>query len=144
MIEASIADGRNGVMPAFGQALKEQEIKDVAYYVLSLSGFPADGLKLYGGRKVFASSCAACHGPDGKGNQVIGAPNLTDKIWLHGNSPDTVIETITKGRNSHMPSHKETLDQAKIHLLAAYVYSLSKEPEQLAQHTTSPATMPHK
>ena len=129
VIETSITEGRNGAMPAFGKQLSQDQIKDVAYYVLSLSGFPANGLQLYGGKKVFMNTCAACHGGDGKGNQMIGAPNLTDNIWLHGGSPETIMETITKGRNSHMPAHKTILDSAKIHLLTAYVYGLSNDAE---------------
>jgi cytochrome c oxidase cbb3-type subunit 3 len=72
--------------------------------------------------------CAACHGPEGKGNPQIGAPNLTDRIWLHGGSEKKVIETITMGRQSQMPAHKDLLGEAKGHLLAAYVYGLSVEP----------------
>ena len=124
-IKTSITEGRNGVMPPWGQALSGDDIKDVTYYVLSLSGFPADGLKIYSGRKIFMNTCAACHGADGKGNPAMGAPNLNDKVWLHGGSIAAVTETITKGRNSHMPAHKDLLDEAKINLLAGYVYGLS-------------------
>jgi cytochrome c oxidase cbb3-type subunit 3 len=126
-IRTTIAEGRNGMMPPWGQSLSSAEIKDVTYYVLSLSGFPATSLQIAGGQKVFATNCAACHGPEAKGNPAMGAPNLTDKVWLHGGSIADVTETITKGRNSHMPAHKDLLDEAKINLLAAYVYSLSQE-----------------
>jgi len=71
-------------------------------------------------------TCVACHGADGKGNQALGAPNLTDKTWLHGSDEPQVMETIAKGRSSHMPAHKELLSEAKIHLLTAYVLSLSQ------------------
>jgi cytochrome c oxidase cbb3-type subunit 3 len=131
-IKASITDGRNGVMPAWGQALSSQQIADVTYYVLSLSGSPATALQIENGSKVFATTCAACHGADAKGNPALGAPNLTDKVWLHGGSPAAVTETIIKGRMSHMPAHKDLLDEAKIHLLTAYVYSLSNKPAAAA------------
>jgi cytochrome c oxidase cbb3-type subunit 3 len=126
-IKASIMNGRNGVMPPLGQALGEGGVKEVANYVLSLSGASHDAALAAKGKAKFAL-CAACHGPDGKGNQAIGAPNLTDNIWLFGGSEKTVIETITRGRVSQMPAHKDFLGEAKVHLLAAYVYSLSLEP----------------
>ena len=80
------------------------------------------------GQRIAAQVCAACHGADGKGNPALGAPNLTDKIWLYGSSEQAIIEAITKGRNGVMPAHKEFLGEAKAHLLAAYVYGLSLEP----------------
>jgi cytochrome c oxidase cbb3-type subunit 3 len=134
-IKASITNGRNGVMPPMGGAVGgEDGAKDVANYVLSLSGRTHDELRASRGKGKFTSICAACHGPDGKGNQTLGAPNLTDEIWIYGGSEVTIIETITKGRGTNMvaagvsvmPAHKGVLDEAKIHLLAAYVYSLSQ------------------
>jgi cytochrome c oxidase cbb3-type subunit 3 len=124
-IEASITNGRNGVMPPFGEALKADDIKDVAHYVMSLSGGAADSIRVARGRETFANICAACHGAEGKGNPALGAPNLTDKIWLHGSGEARIIETVTSGRTSHMPAHKDLLGEAKIKLLAAYVLSLS-------------------
>lgn len=127
-IKASIMDGRNGVMPPLGQALGgEAAVKEMANYVLSLSGVPHDAALAAKAKDKFAM-CGACHGPEGKGNPQIGAPNLTDKIWLHGGAEKKVIETITAGRSSQMPAHKELLGEAKVHLLAAYVYGLSLEP----------------
>ena len=128
-IEASIADGRNGVMPAFGEALKAEDIKDVANYVMSLSGGAADSIRVARGHDTFMTICAACHGPEGKGNPALGAPNLTDRIWLHGGGEARIIETITGGRQSHMPAHEKTLGDAKVKLLAAYVLSLSASPQ---------------
>jgi cytochrome c oxidase cbb3-type subunit III len=125
-IEASITEGRNGMMPPFGPALGDEKVKNVAQYVRSLSGLTADPLRVAYGKETFQSTCIACHGADGKGNQQLGAPNLTDKTWLHGSDEAFVIETITKGRNSHMPAHKGLLSEAKIHLLTAYVLSLSQ------------------
>jgi len=125
-VKASITDGRNGVMPPFGPALGDEKVKNVAQYVRSLSGLTADPLRVAYGKETFQSTCLACHGADGKGNQQLGAPNLTDKTWLHGSDEAVVIETITKGRSSHMPAHKSLLSEAKIHLLTAYVLSLSQ------------------
>jgi cytochrome c oxidase cbb3-type subunit III len=128
-IATSIIQGRNGVMPPFGAALGESRVKDVAHYVMSLSGGTADSIRVAKGREVFAGTCAACHGPEGKGNPALGAPNLTDRIWLHGSGEVMISETITRGRNSQMPAHRELLTPAKIHLLTAYVYSLSVAPQ---------------
>ncbi len=124
-IETSIRDGRQGMMPSWIQALGEQGVKDAAHYVMSLSGLPNDSIRAARGKETFDKICSACHGPEGKGNIAMGAPNLTDKIWLHGGSEAQIIETISKGRTDRMPSHKDSLSPAKIHLLTAYVYSLS-------------------
>lgn len=125
-IQASITNGRAGVMPALGAALGVQGTKQVANYVLSLSGSKHDATLAAAGRDKFATYCAACHQADGKGTQAMGAPNLTDKVWLYGGSEATIIETITKGRNGHMPAQLDKLGAAKVHLLAAYVYGLSQ------------------
>jgi cytochrome c oxidase cbb3-type subunit 3 len=124
-IEQTITNGRNGVMPPWGPVLGAEGVKDVANYVLSLSGGAADSIRVARGRDIFAKTCVACHGPEAKGTPALGAPNLTDKTWLYGGGEPTVIETITNGRNGHMPTWKGILEPAKIHLLAAYVYSLS-------------------
>jgi len=123
-IKASILNGRNGIMPPLGSVLGEEETKDAVHYVLSLSGRTSDPARAARGKEKFAV-CAACHGADGKGNRQLGAPDLTDSIWLYGSSEATLIETIAKGRNNVMPAHKDFLGEAKVHLLAAYVYSLS-------------------
>ncbi len=127
-IEATIAEGRTGVMPPFGPVLGEQGVKDVAHYVLSLSGAAADSIRVARGKDLFAKNCAACHGAEAKGNPALGAPDLTDKIWLHGSGEAAIVETVAKGRTNQMPAHKELLSGAKIHLLTAYVYSLSAPP----------------
>ena len=135
MIKTSIANGRNGVMPPLGAAVGgEDGAKDVAHYVLSLSGRTHDELRAVRGKTKFSTICAGCHGPAGKGNQVVGAPNLTDDIWLYGSTEADIIHMVTNGEGtssssggtSAMPAHKDKLDEAKIHLLAAYVYSLSR------------------
>lgn len=125
VIKTTITEGRHGVMPPMGAAIGgDEDVKNVANYVLSLSGAAHDPIKAALGKPKFAA-CAACHGADGKGNQAIGAPNLTDKTWLYGGSIDTIMETINKGRNNQMPAHKDILTKGKIHLLAAYVWGLS-------------------
>jgi cytochrome c oxidase cbb3-type subunit 3 len=125
-IEQTIMNGRNGVMPAWESALGgEAGVADVAEYVMGLSGRNVDTAAAARGGEKFAMLCAACHGADGTGNQALGAPNLTDNIWLYGGSEKAVTETIANGRNGQMPAHKEFLGPDKVHLLAAYVYGLS-------------------
>ncbi len=125
-IEQTIADGRMGMMPAHAQ-LGADTIKDLANYVRSLSGLPNDSVRAAKGKEAFNSAgCSGCHGPDGKGMQALGAPNLTDKVWLYGSSEATIVETITNGRQNKMPAWKEFLGDAKVHLLAAYVLSLGQ------------------
>lgn len=126
-VKATITDGRTGTMPPFGAALGEQGVKDLAHYVMSLSGRTHDSLRKARGEPVFKSTCAACHGAEGKGNPALGAPNLTDQTWLHGSAETAIIETITRGRSNQMPAHKDLLDESKIHLLTAYVLSLSRQ-----------------
>ena len=127
-IKATIVNGRNGVMPPFPQ-LDGKQIVEVANYVRSLSGLPADDLKVASGADLFKSSCAACHGADGKGNIILGAPNLTDKTWLYGGSEATIVETITRGRMAMMPAQDKVLSPEKIHLLTAYVWGLSNNKQ---------------
>lgn len=125
-IRTTIAGGRNGVMPPMGAAVGGgEEVRDVVHYVLSLAGRTHDGLRAQRGKVKFTANCVACHGADGKGNQQIGAANLTDDIWLHGGTEAAITETVTKGRISQMPAHKDFLDDGKIHLLTAYVLGIS-------------------
>jgi len=124
-IEASIMNGRNGVMPAWeGPLGGEQGVKQVAEYVMSLAGRDVDQALAAEGEAKYAI-CVGCHMADGTGNQALGAPNLTDDVWLYGGSPRAIQESIAKGRNGRMPAHAEFLGQAKSHVLSAYVYSLS-------------------
>jgi cytochrome c oxidase cbb3-type subunit 3 len=102
-------------------------VKEVANYVLSLSGSAHDARLAEAGKAKFAV-CAACHGPEAKGNPALGAPNLTDKIWLHGGSLAAISEQIDKGRNNLMPAHKEFLGAERSRILAAYVWGLSNAP----------------
>jgi cytochrome c oxidase cbb3-type subunit 3 len=124
-IVQTISYGRTSVMPAWFAALGgDSGVEDVLKYVLSLSGRPVPAGDIDNGRQKFATICAACHGPEGRGNQVLGAPNLTDQIWLNGGSVITVRETIAKGRHAEMPAQLERLGQTRVKLLAAYVISL--------------------
>jgi cytochrome c oxidase cbb3-type subunit III len=126
-IKTSILDGRNGVMPPLGAAVGGQVgANELANYVLSLSGATHDAALAAKGREKFAV-CAACHGPEGKGMAAVGAPNLTDKIWLHGSTREAIVETIIKGRNNAMPPHKDIVGEGKAHVLAAYVYGLANK-----------------
>lgn len=123
-IVASITNGRNAMMPpGGGLPMTEQDVRDMAAYVLSLSGRTGSG-NAEAAQPKFAV-CTACHGADAKGNQMLGGPNLTDDIWLYGGTEKAIIETLTHGRHGKMPAFKDTLSAEKIHVLAAYVYSLS-------------------
>ena len=124
-IKSSIVNGRNGVMPPHEAILGEEGIDEVANYVVTLSGGQADAAKAEKGKERFATICAACHMPDGTGNQMLGAPNLTDDTWVYGGGIEEIKETLVKGRAGVMPAHKDLLNSDKIHLLTAYVYSMS-------------------
>jgi cytochrome c oxidase cbb3-type subunit 3 len=121
------ADTHQGEMLAFGRdgILKRQEVEAVANYVLSLSGQAFDPKRNSAeGRELFAANCAACHGDRAKGNKEMGAPDLTDAIWLYGSSPDQVKATIHNGRKGVMPAWEGRLDAVTIKSLAVYVHSL--------------------
>ena len=128
VIKTTIMNGRNGMMPPMGAALgSEKDVENVAHYVQSLSGATSDPIKSVLGKGKFGA-CAACHGAEGRGNPLMGAPNLSDRIWLYGGSTDTIMESIRKGRSNSMPPFKDFLGEAKVHVLAAYVWSLSNVP----------------
>jgi cytochrome c oxidase cbb3-type subunit 3 len=88
----------------------------------------SDSIRVARGKEKFAQTCAACHGPDGKGNPALGAPNLTDKVWLYGGSEADVMATIQNGRTGQMPAWKGFLGEPRVHVLAAYVWGLSHQP----------------
>ncbi len=125
-IKASIAEGRSGAMPPWQAALGDEGIEQVSSYVLSLSGREVDPAAVEAGKEKFQMFCVACHGMDGTGNVMFGAPDLTNQIWLYGGSPGLIQRSIRNGRNGQMPTHKELLSADKIHLLTAYITSLSK------------------
>lgn len=138
-IKTTLLGGRNGMMPPMGAAVgSDDDVRNVANYVLSLSNSTHDPIRAVLGKPKFMA-CAACHGADGKGNQALGAPNLTDKIWLYGGGINTVMETINKGRTNQMPAHKNLLSEAKLHLLTAYVWGLSNNPSTNGQISSSDA-----
>jgi cytochrome c oxidase cbb3-type subunit 3 len=125
LIAQSIAKGRNGVMPPMATAVgSADDVKNVANYVLSLSGSPHNNVAAEQGKAKFAA-CAACHGLDGKGNQQLGAPNLTDKVWLHGWGEEAIITQITNGKSGVMPAHEGRLSAEQIQVLAAWVWAKS-------------------
>jgi cytochrome c oxidase cbb3-type subunit 3 len=134
-VETSILNGRMGVMPAMGPVLGSEGTRNVVAYVRSLSKLPHDSLRAQLGKPLFAQNCAACHGAEAKGNPAVGAPDLTDEDWLYGSSEATITETVTKGRHNDpaaatlaMPAWKDTLGEARVHILAAYVWGLSNAP----------------
>ncbi|HSV34348.1 MAG TPA: cytochrome-c oxidase, cbb3-type subunit III [Ramlibacter sp.] len=126
-IVETVTQGRKGAMPPMGAAVgSSDDVKNVANYVLSLSGSPHDSLRAQLGKAKF-TACAACHGMDGKGNTALGAPNLTDDVWLHGWGEQAVIAMINQGKNNEMPAQAGKLTEAQIHVLGAYVWGLSNK-----------------
>ncbi|MBS0570640.1 MAG: cytochrome-c oxidase, cbb3-type subunit III [Proteobacteria bacterium] len=123
-IETSILDGRHGVMPPWGPQFGEAGVENLANFVLSLSNAPHDAAKAIAGKALF-TVCSACHGPEGKGNPALGAPNLTDTIWLYGGDLESVEASIRDGRGGTMPAWRVRLGNNDARVLAAYVYSLS-------------------
>lgn len=126
-IKETLIKGRIGNMPPMAAALgSADDVKNVAQYVLSLSGSPHDSLQAALGKSKFGV-CAACHGVDGKGNQALGAPNLTDDIWLHGYGANAIIAMINGGKVNQMPAQGEKLTESQIHVLTSYVWGLSNK-----------------
>ena len=124
-VKTTILEGRNGVMPPHAQ-LGDETIKNLANFVRSLSGLPHDAVLAAKGKEAFGTvGCTGCHGPEATGTPALGAPNLTDKVWLYSSSEATITETIKNGRNNRMPAWKDFLGEGKVHILAAYVLSLS-------------------
>lgn len=127
-LKNTIANGRIGLMPPMGMAIGgEPVITDVANYVLSLSGQDHDAEKAKNGEAKFKAVCSACHGQDGTGNKMLGAPDLTKNIWIFGGTLEDIKETIREGRRAQMPAHRAILGDDKVHLVAAYVYSLANK-----------------
>jgi cytochrome c oxidase cbb3-type subunit III len=126
-IVETITKGRKGQMPPMAAAVgAPDDVKNVANYVLSLSNSPHDSVRAQLGKSKF-TVCAACHGADGKGNQAIGAPNLTDDIWLHGWGEQAITAMVNQGKLNEMPAQESKLSEAQIHVLAAYVWGLSNK-----------------
>ncbi|MER1939641.1 cytochrome-c oxidase, cbb3-type subunit III [Castellaniella sp. FW104-16D08] len=121
----TITKGRHGVMPAWAAMIKPEDASAIAQYVRALSGLAHDPLRLNAGKRGFETYCAACHGAEGKGNPLMGAPNLTDDIWLYGSSEATITETILNGRDNQMPAQETYLTPEQIRLLTAWVWGQS-------------------
>jgi len=128
-VSATILNGRSGVMPPLGAALGDQGVDEVANYVLTLSGGKADPALAEAGKARFATVCIACHGPEGKGNPVIGAPNLTDKTWLYGGTLTDIKTSIRAGRNGKMPAWEPIIGKDRSRLVEAWVLAQSKAAE---------------
>jgi cytochrome c oxidase cbb3-type subunit III len=124
-IQKTIAEGRVGVMPPMAAAVgSAEDVRNVANYVMSLSGTPHDSVRASQGKEKFAA-CAACHGTDGKGMTAVGAPNLTDEVWLHGWGEDAIIRAVNNGFTNQMPAQSALLNAAQVNVLASYVWGLS-------------------
>ncbi|CAB5693079.1 Cytochrome c oxidase subunit III [Delftia tsuruhatensis] len=132
-IRETITGGRVGIMPPMAAAVgTPDDVRNLSHYVLSLSGSPHDSLKASLGKSKF-TACAACHGMDGKGNQALGAPNLTDDIWLHGWGEAAITAMINNGKHNEMPAQKDKLTEAQIAVLASYVWGMSHKDGAPAQ-----------
>ncbi len=137
-ILTTLRGGRQAAMPALGNVMEsETGISEVVVYVQSLSGMQVSDTLAAAGKKRFDGICAACHGVEGKGNPAIGAPNLTDDIWLYGNEFETLKHSVREGRNGHMPAHKGILSDTQIRLVGAYVWSVSHDQKKLAESTVA-------
>jgi cytochrome c oxidase cbb3-type subunit 3 len=127
VIKETLVKGRIGNMPPMAAAVgTPDDVKNVAHYVLSLSGSPNDSVRASLGKAKFGA-CAACHGADGKGNPALGAPNLTDDVWLHGWGENAIIRMVNEGKVNQMPAQAGKLTDAQIHVLASYVWGLSNK-----------------
>ena len=126
-IHETIANGRMGMMPPQAEAVgSAEDVRNLAHYVLSLSGSPHDSLKASLGKSKF-TACAACHGTDGKGNTMLGAPNLADDVWLHGWGEQAIVNIINEGKMNQMPAQQGKLTPAQIQVLTAYVWNFSNK-----------------
>jgi len=125
-VKQAVLDGRVAIMPPWGAALGESGVADVTQYVLSLAGRDHDVAAADRGKAQYNMLCVACHGMDGAGNPLLGAPNLNNDIWLYGSSADQIAFTIRNGRNGNMPNFADVLGEEKAHILAGYVINLSK------------------
>lgn len=132
-IKTSILNGRQGVMPGWASALGNKGVDEVAAYVYSLNGREVPANMLGDGEAKFMAMCASCHGADGTGNQMLGAPDLTDNVWLYGGSLAAIRESIANGRSGKMPAHASLLGEDRVHIVAAYVYSLSQRANDGAE-----------
>jgi cytochrome c oxidase cbb3-type subunit 3 len=127
-IKETLTQGRIGQMPPMAAAVgTPDDVRNVSHYVLSLSGSPHDSVRAALGKSKFGA-CAACHGPDGAGMQAMGAPNLTDKVWLHGWGEEAIAAMINNGKVNQMPAQEGRLTASQMHVLTAYVWGFSNKP----------------
>lgn len=131
-IMQSIAKGRHGIMPPWRAQIKPAEAADIAQYVRSLSGLASDSLRVVPGKRGFETYCVACHGAQGKGNTLLGAPNLTNGVWLYGSSEASIVDTILNGRDNRMPAQERNLNPDQIRMLTAWVWGLSNQDKESA------------
>jgi cytochrome c oxidase cbb3-type subunit 3 len=124
-VVATIAAGRVAAMPPWAAVIGEPGVEEAVAYVQTLSGQQADATKAAAGQVHFQTLCSACHGMDGKGNPLLGAPNLTDEIWLYGGDAATLKQTLMYGRNGQMPAWGDKLGEQRVKLLAAYATKLA-------------------
>jgi cytochrome c oxidase cbb3-type subunit III len=141
-VMTTIRDGRIGMMPAWKPILGDDGVENVLAYVMTLSGRTLPAGNVAAGRQKFSEICVACHGADGKGNTLLGAPDLTDATWLHGGALATIRDTIANGRQGQMPAHLERLGETRIKLLAAYVLSLGGEQPSAQEATVAASKTP--
>ncbi|MEP7242063.1 MAG: cytochrome-c oxidase, cbb3-type subunit III [Gammaproteobacteria bacterium] len=140
---ATIQNGRTGVMPGWLPIVGGERLENLLTYVMSLSGRKLPAGNAEEGKQTFGQLCAACHGAGGQGNPLLGAPNLTDNVWLHGGAVATIRATIANGRQGQMPAHLERLGEVRTKLVAAYVLSLgggaASASASVASATPTPA-----
>lgn len=139
-IEHTIAQGRHGIMPGYAGVIDAAEQRDIANYVRSLSGLAHNQLAAIRGQRGYMAQCVACHGAEGKGNQALGAPNLTDGVWLYGSSESRILEAINNGLNNRMPAQEHLLTPEQIRMLTAWVWGLTNP--KTAQVATSASSEP--
>lgn len=128
-ITTTLLQGRQAGMPAWGPALGETGVAEVSEYVLQLAGRDVNAALAGPGETHFKMFCSSCHGMEGKGNKMFGAPDLTNEIWLYGNSRDRIQHIVRNGRNGKMPAFGELLGPDRVHILAGYVRSLAVDDE---------------
>ncbi|MEY3739942.1 MAG: hypothetical protein RLZZ192_618 [Pseudomonadota bacterium] len=141
VLQASITNGRNGVMPEFKATIDARTAGDIAQYVRSMSGLAHDQIRVIRGKREYLNNCVACHGADGKGNKALGAPNLTDDVWLYGSSEATIVHSIMNGRNNRMPAQEHLLTPEQIRLLTAWVWGLSGGRDVTSSVAGTPAAI---
>jgi cytochrome c oxidase cbb3-type subunit III len=137
-IEQTITKGRHGVMPGFAGVIDAATQRDIANYVRSMSGLAHNQLAAIKGQRAYMVQCVACHGAEGQGNKALGAPNLTDGVWLYGSSEDRIAQAINNGLNNRMPAQEHLLTPEQIRMLTAWVWGLThQQTEQLASTMSS-------